>query len=306
MMTGSERSTLKGEADATPVISQELFAMFRWTLSHWVTLSAAFACAVFSGVHTASAQSLFGGGGGTQSGGQTSTQYGSSGGTIRSTSPTSGFSSSFGSTSQAGALNSGGLGGTGGLGGNSGLNAGAGAAGQSGLTGPQISTQLGALSATIGQGGFIGQADNAGRFIGNQNAGQQSIQGTSMSGGQFGGSQFGSRGQQGQNGQGQNGFNQQGNFNQQSRRTIRPQQRIAFDYPQRAQAEIQTDLSGQFQRLQTTRPELEGVEVQLAANNQVILRGQVRTEEDKKLAAMLARMEPGVRSVKNELTIEAN
>jgi osmotically-inducible protein OsmY len=172
------------------------------------------------------------------------------------------------------------------------------------LTGPQIATQLGALSATIGQGGFIGQADNAGRFIGNQNAGQQSLQGTSMSGGQFGGSQFGSRGQQGQ--QSRNGFNQQGNYGQQSRRTIRPQQRIAFEYPQRAQATIQTNLSGQFQRLQTTRPELQGVEVQLAANNEVILRGQVRTEEDKKLAAMYARMEPGVRSIKNELTIEAN
>jgi osmotically-inducible protein OsmY len=192
------------------------------------------------------------------------------------------------------------------LGGSGGLNTAAGAAGTgTALTGPQIATQLGALSATIGQGGFIGAADNAGRFVGNQNAGAQSLQGSSMSGGQFGGGQFGG-GQFGDRGQGQSGFNQQGNFNQQNRRTIRPQQRIAFEYPQRAQETIQTNLNGQFERLQTNRPELQGVEVVLAPNNDVVLRGQVRTEEDKKLAAMYARMEPGVRSVTNELTVAAN
>jgi osmotically-inducible protein OsmY len=273
--------------------------MSRWSLSQFAALSAALAWMVLSGIQTASAQSLFGGSGSTNRGTTSSagTQYGSSGGTIRSTSPTSGFSNSFGSTSAAGALNSG-------FGGTGGLNTAAGGTGTgTALAGPQIATQLGQLSATIGQGGFIGQADNAGRFVGNQNAGTQSLQATSMSGGQFGGGQFASRGQ----GQGQNGFNQQNNFsNQQNRRTIRPQQKIAFQYPQRAQETIQTRLNTQFERLQTTRPELEGVEIVLAANNEVVLRGQVRTEEDKKLAAMYARMEPGVRSIKNELTIEAN
>lgn len=275
--------------------------MSRWSLSRFAGLSAAFVWMVFSGIQTASAQSLFGGSGSTNRSGTTAstgTQYGSSSGTIRSTSPTSGFSNSFGSTSAAGALNSG-------FGGTGGMNAAAGGTGTgNALTGPQIATQLGQLSATIGQGGFIGAADNAGRFVGNQNAGSQSLQGTSMSGGQFGGGQFASRSQ----GQGQNGFNQQNNFNnqQQNRRTIRPQQRIAFQYPQRAQDTIQTRLNTQFERLQTTRPELEGVEIVLAANNEVVLRGQVRTEEDKKLAAMYARMEPGVRSIRNELTIEAN
>jgi osmotically-inducible protein OsmY len=299
-MTGGERSTFKGEANATPVIFQEPFAMSRSSLSQWAALSAAFAWMVFSGIETASAQSLFGSSGTTSRGtsSMAGTQYGSGSGTIRSTSPTSGFSNSFGSTSAAGALNSGGLGGNG-------LNTAAGATGQAGLTGPQIATQLGALSATIGQGGFIGAADNAGRFVGNQNAGTQSLQGTSMSGTQFGG-QFGG-GQFGDRSQGQNGFSQQNNFNQQqNRRMIRPQQRIAFEYPQRAQESIQTDLSARFERLQTTRPELEGVEIVLAANSEVVLRGQVRTEEDKKLAAMYARMEPGVRSVRNELTIAEN
>lgn len=240
-----------------------------------------------SGMQTAKAQSLFGGSsaqsrGGTSSTGGVGTQLGSSSGLIRSTSPTAGFTSSFGSTSQAGALNSG-FGGAG--------AGGAGASGQTGMTGPAIATELGSLSATAGQGGFIGRADNAGRFVGNQTASQQSIQGTNTP-------QFGNRGQ--------GGNNQQNNFNQQTRRTIRPQQKIAFQFPARAQAAIQTNLSTQFQRLQTGRPELQGVEVQLAANSEVVLRGAVPTEDDKKLAAMLARMEPGVRSVKNELTIQGN
>lgn len=269
--------------------------MSRWSLSHIAALSTALAWVFVAGLQTASAQSLFGGSGSsTQSG--AGTQFGSSSGTIRSTAPTSGFSSSFGSTSQAGALNSG-FGGAG-----AGAGAG-GATGQTSLTGPQIATQLGQLSATAGQGGFIGQADNAGRFVGNQTAGTQSLQATSMGGGQ-GGGQFGNRAQGGQGGQ--NGFNQQGNSNQQARRTIRPQQRIAFQYPQRAQEAIQTNLNTQFTRLRTTRPELQSVEVVLASNTEVVLRGQVRTEDDKKLAAIYARMEPGVRNIKNELTIEAN
>jgi osmotically-inducible protein OsmY len=284
---------LKGGGERHAGYFKELLAMIRLPLSHSVLVFAAFAFAVFSANHTASAQSLFGGGGSTTSRGGTTqgTQYGSSSGTIRSTSPTSGFSSSFGSTSQAGALNSQGLGG-------SPLNTAGGAAGQTSMTGPQISTELGALSATIGQGGFIGTSDNAGRFIGQQTAGQQSLQGGAMSGLSQLASQFGSRGQ--------DGFNQQSNFNQQSRRTIRPQQRIAFEYPQRGQEAIQTNLSAQFERLQTSRPELQAVEVVLGASNEVILRGQVQSEDDKKLAAMYARMEPGVRSVKNELTVQSN
>lgn len=254
--------------------------MFRRSLSRWAVAAAVL---VFvSGAQSAFAQSLFGGGQ-TQTGG--GGQPASSSGSIRSVSPASGFTGSFGGTAQGGGLNTGGL------------NTGAGAAGQTGLTGPQISTELGALSATVGQGGFVGRADNAGRFVGNANAGQQSIQGTNVTGG---GGQFGNRGQ------GQGGFNQQNNFNQQTRRTVRPQQKIAFTYPQRAQAAIETNLNSQFQRLQTRRPELQDVQIQLAENSVVILRGAVRSEDDKKLAAMLAGMEPGVRSVQNELAIEAN
>ena len=235
------------------------------------------------GTPSASAQSMFGTGATTNSGG--------SSGLVRSTSNQTGFSSTFGGTNQAqsstsplSALTSA-----------SGLNT-SGQASATALTGPQISTQLGQLSATVGQGGFVGRSDSAGRFVGNARTGQQSIQGTNV-GGQFGG-------------RNSNSNNQQNNFNNQqtgmlSQRVVRPRLSIAFDYNSRPPAGIQTSLSTEFQRLRTDRPALQGVQVQIGNGRQVVLRGSVPSENDKKLAAILARMEPGVRSVKNELTIAA-
>jgi osmotically-inducible protein OsmY len=169
---------------------------------------------------------------------------------------------------------------------------------QTGLTGPQLNTELGAMSATIGQGGFVGASDTAGRFVGNATAGQQSIQATDIGGG--GGNQFGGR----TNTANQRNNNQQG-FGNQARRTVRPQQKIAFTYPQPALGRIQTNLTNQFERLSSSRPELEGVQI-VMVESELVLRGSVGSEDDKKLAAILARMEPGVRTVKNELTIASN
>ena len=245
------------------------------------------------GTQTASAQSLFGSG---QTAGQTGRpQAGSSsfGGAnlTRSNTPASGFTSSFGGSNQIGQ--------------STGLNT-SGLSQTTTTTGPQIATELGELSATIGQGGFVGRSDTAGRFVGNVMAGQQTLQGTNV-GGQFGGGQFGGRGQfsGGQFGQGGQGFNQQG-FNQQSRRVVRPQLRLAFEFSQPAATEVQTSLSTQFQRLESSRPELDNVQIQFGTDRVAVLRGEVASENDKKLAAMVARMEPGVRTVRNELTVRGN
>jgi hypothetical protein len=35
------------------------------------------------------------------------------------------------------------------------------------------------------------------------------------------------------------------------------------------------------------------------------LRGEVSSEDDSRMAAMMARLEPGIRSVKNELVVKA-
>lgn len=92
----------------------------------------------------------------------------------------------------------------------------------------------------------------------------------------------------------------------QSQRVVRPRLQIAFDHTPVAVTAVQTNLNAEFRRLQTSRPELQNVQIQMGGNREVVLRGRVGSENDKKLAAMLARMEPGVRTVKNELTIEGN
>lgn len=248
----------------------------------WGTLF--LAGAVVWGLDTQSlfAQSMFGTGAPTNSGG--------SSGLVRSTSNQTGFSSTFGGNNQASSSTS--------LlstltQGSSGLNTSGQAASGNALAGPQISTQLGQLSATVGQGGFVGRSDSAGRFVGNAMTGQQSVQGTNV--GRAGGRNT-------------NYTSQQNNFNNQqtgmlSQRVVRPRLSIAFDYNRRPETTVQTNLSTEFQRLRTNRPSLDGVQVVLGSDRQAVLRGTVPSENDKKLAAMLARMEPGVSSVKNELTI---
>ncbi len=237
---------------------------------------------------SASAQSLFGGASTTMSNRSTVSSTG-----LSSSAPSgSGLLTGAGLTSAAG--------GTGAAGGTTGLNTSGLGTSTTALAGPQLNTQLGALSATIGQGGFVGGSDTTGRFVGSANAGTQSIQSTSMGG----------RGQTGQFGGRTTSTNQQSNFNQQygsqSRRTIRPQQKIAFNYPQRAVTVVQTRLSTHFQKLPTNRPQLQGVQIQMGANREVTLSGRVGSLDDKKLAAIMARMEPGVRTVKNELTVSGN
>ena len=246
---------------------------------------------------SAFAQSLFGSGGPLSQTGNSSTAGSSLGGSALSGSR----SSSGGSTAMFGGNTPGGSA----LGGQSGLTSGLNNAGLSGsgLAGPQFNTQLGQLSATIGQG-FVGRSDTAGRFVGSQTAGQQAILGTSP-GGQFGGGQFGGGFDRGQTQDRTSGFNQQQGSGARSTRVVRPRLKIAFEYPERPAA-VRTNLTTQFQRIRTTREELSQVQVELGDNQQVTLRGRVASEDDKKLAAMLARLEPGVRSVRNEITVASD
>ncbi len=232
---------------------------------------------VVTNCNVATAQSLFGSNGtGSLTGASSFSGSTAPGGATRASGTTGVGGTALGGANQLGAQNS--------------LNT-SGLGAQTGMTGPQLNTGMGELGATIGQGGFVGGSDTAGRFVGNQTAGQQTIQGTNT-------------GPQGNTGA---GFNQQNLQNQQlglqARRIIRPRMKIAFNSPQRTTTNIQTGLTAQFRKMPSNRPGLRDVQLQIGTNREVVLRGQVSSAEDKKLAAMLARLEPGVRSVKNEITV---
>ena len=97
-----------------------------------------------------------------------------------------------------------------------------------------------------------------------------------------------------------NGMNQQGQDD--SRRSIRPQQKVSFDVPKIPYEELNTTLNSRFERV-TRQPALRGVTVDLDADGVVVLRGEVATPSQKQLAANMVRLEPGVKKVRNELTL---
>ncbi len=210
-------------------------------------------------------------------------------------SPSSGFSG-FGT----GGSGLGGLGGGMGGGGLAGL---AGMAGLGGNTGG-----LGNLAANRGnggigtgnqQGGFVGRNANPNQFIGaNANTGGNN----GMNQGQFQGNQ-----RQGNRGGARSLFSQNGNeFNQNnSAQTqapiLRARQKIAFNYAQNQLHTRQPQLQMKFTKLVQRNEALQNVAI-AAENNTVILRGEVSSAADARLAEKLVRLEPGVRAVQNELT----
>jgi hypothetical protein len=155
--------------------------------------------------------------------------------------------------------------------------------GQTGGTG-----QMGATGQ--GQAGFVGMGSG---FVG-QTPGTQQQTGAQNRPGQNRNTARGGRGQN------QN-QNQAGGAGNQQQRTIRPQLVVAFTAPLPAPDIMSTRLQTRLQKIKKTSP-YEGVQVDVEGNK-VILRGEVNSAQDARMASMLARLEPGVRKVDNQLTI---
>jgi len=78
---------------------------------------------------------------------------------------------------------------------------------------------------------------------------------------------------------------------------------IGFEYPKPAAAEVSTRLQERLARIAQIR-RLTPLVVTFHGRT-AVLRGAVATEHDREMVARLARMEPGVREVQNELTVGA-
>ena len=146
------------------------------------------------------------------------------------------------------------------------------------------------------QNGFIGGRNSQQQFIGgNQRTGQQNNRQQT--------NQFGNQSRQNRSNQDDmndpNGNQSRSNTNQ--RRAVRPQQKVAFEIPQRTETEIRTTLQTQFTAL-SQHPTLSGVDCTMDSDGVVILSGTVASASARLLAANVVRLEPGVRRVKNELT----
>jgi len=84
---------------------------------------------------------------------------------------------------------------------------------------------------------------------------------------------------------------------------IRPRHLIAFSYESRSPSEISRLLSSQLQNIAESNPEFAGITAAVGDDGQATLTGHVRSTATRKLAEAVARLEPGVRSVKSELTV---
>jgi len=98
-----------------------------------------------------------------------------------------------------------------------------------------------------------------------------------------------------------NGVNQQNQPTDQ-RRAIRPQLRVAFDETTTPTIDSRPTVAPQLDSLKQI-PALRGVAYELDPEGVVILRGTVETSSQKRLAENVARLEPGVKKVRNELTL---
>ena len=207
-------------------------------------------------------------------------------------------SSGFGSTGSSGfgSTGSSGFGGTSGFGstGSSGFGA-QGGQGTNGQTGFGAQNQLGANG---NNGGILGRNTNQNGILG-RNVQNQGLGGNNNLGGGRGGG--------GNRGNGNNGLNAQnggsgngGNANQTP--IIRPRLEVAFDFPKPKTDAIQVKLETRLTKLSVKSPGLKSVTVAVEDKGEVVLSGEVGSESESKLAENLLRLEPGVRTVRNELT----
>ncbi len=147
------------------------------------------------------------------------------------------------------------------------------------------------------QSGFIGRTDNTqNNFIGRSNA-----QGTT--GANAGQNRNFSRATTGGLGNRQN----LNNTGQTGPRVpeFRPQLRVAFSAAPLPLNNVQTSMGESFTRIKERHERLRNVEFQLNPDHSVTLRGEVESAGARKLVEFMAMLEPGVRTVKNELTVAA-
>jgi hypothetical protein len=178
-------------------------------------------------------------------------------------------------------------------------------------------SETGSLGAQIGQSGLAGTAGTSQGFVGAAQTSQQtggfgrtgfggatsSNNFSALQGGRGGGNQFG-----GARGGNQSG-SQQGTASRSAQRAVslRPQQRVAFEFQAVEEETIETNLSRQFRTLSPADGTTDGaparIVMQLEDGGLVTLRGTVESESARRLVVALARMEPGVRKVVNELEV---
>ncbi len=147
-------------------------------------------------------------------------------------------------------------------------------------------SNTGGLGATGGLGGGLGGGGLGGL------------------GGGLGGRGFGGLGGLGGIGGGGLGGGGLGNTSAQAKKQIRPIVKPDIEIERASSATIATNAQQRLNRLQLPK-KLKGVTSSVEGET-VVLRGQVATEADKRMVERLLKLEPGIDSVRNEVTVQAS
>jgi osmotically-inducible protein OsmY len=108
-------------------------------------------------------------------------------------------------------------------------------------------------------------------------------------------------GQNGQFGQNRNGFGAAQSVGTYTSRAVRPQQKVAFQHPIRPVEQIGSSVTATYVR--TGNPSFKGLDVAINGEGTMTLKGEVPDADAMALAIAMARLEPGVRNVDNQLTV---
>ena len=84
---------------------------------------------------------------------------------------------------------------------------------------------------------------------------------------------------------------------------VRARHRVAFAYSPRPRSELTTRLQSRFRSLATRQPEASGVQVSFDDRGNATLTGTVASADRARFVEALARLEPGVRRVDNQLQV---
>ncbi|MES2791374.1 MAG: BON domain-containing protein [Planctomycetota bacterium] len=212
------------------------------------------------------------------------------------TSSTGGISGSLGASGFGKAGGSGGAA-AGGMSGLGGLPSAFGGTGGTGGSGFGVLGAQGAAGAGAANSGFAGRT--TGGFAGNSRAGQTGA------GAARGGNtrNFSRTGGSSANNNQRNSEFANGAGNERKTSTVRPRQRVAFDYNAKSATTVAANVTTRLDRIALKNPSLKGVDVRVE-DNQIVLVGKVQTAKQARLAEDLLRLEPGVKSIRNDLEVE--
>ncbi|HUQ70286.1 MAG TPA: BON domain-containing protein [Planctomycetaceae bacterium] len=228
----------------------------------------AFGCACFWETSPIAAQS-------------TSSMFGASSMSSRSTSGSTSLSGGSTSGSMGNAFGSSGMGNLANMmGGQSG--------GMNGMNNGMMGNNRGATGMG-NQGNFVGRNTNPNQFIGSNQ----------MTGANTG--QLNNRPSQG-NRNSTNNPNGTQNPAANQPPALRARQKIGFDFPKPQGEKLQSQVQTRFAKLTRRNASMKGITFSLDDTGAVVLQGGVPSESAAKLAEKLVRLEPGVKAVRSELT----